>query len=269
MILFKRVRESFRRIEGREWALLGLETVGIVGGILIAFELNEWASRRAAAQKQHELLDRLFDESEATVSFLRRDRDHMDHIVKAETAFATALVHQQTCPPEPMWQAVDTLPIYPSVAPPSSVYQEIVGSGGLSTIADSNVRHSVGYFHSQLESFQGQNAYFRGRLDYPISIATPSVTYDFDVSKEEPQVSHYDRSALCADHTFRNGIADNVRSHMLIAAYHDELARAAVAMCASIGAAIGKSCSPDDGPLTGPDAKAAEDALSRRAARKP
>lgn len=266
MIIFKRVGESFHRIEGREWALLSLETLGVVAGILIAFWLNEWASGRAADQRQRQLLERLFDESETTVTMLRQDRDQMDQIVSAEKAFATALVHQGTCPPEHMWSAVDTLPVYPTVAVPSSVYDEIMGSGGLAMIQEPRVRRTVSYFHAQLALFEGQNSYFRvaAARTYPIMPADPRVTYDLDLSKAEPQISHYDRQALCADHKFRNGIADGTRNHMVIASFHDDLARIAIAMCARIGAALGKSCAPADGPLKGADAEVARETLSPR-----
>ena len=136
MILFKRVSESLRHIEDREWALLALETLGVIAGILIAFWLNEWAGRHSAAQQRHERLERLFEESETTVTLLRNDRDQMNSIVDKEKAFATALVHRGECPPEPMWGAVDTLPQYPTISVPSSVYQEIMGAGGLSDIDD-------------------------------------------------------------------------------------------------------------------------------------
>ena len=42
MILFRRVGEAFRHIEDREWLLLALETLGVLAGILIAFELQLW-----------------------------------------------------------------------------------------------------------------------------------------------------------------------------------------------------------------------------------
>lgn len=264
MILFKQVNESFRHIEGREWALLFLETLGVIVGILLAFELQEWASQRQAAQDQHKLLERLLDESEATVSYLRADREQFDGIVGAEKDFATMLVHEGKCPAEPMWQAVDTLAMYPSVAPPSSVYQEVMGSGGLSKIQDAKVRRSISFFHAVLDEFDGQNSYFRQRLAYPLTDASPEVTYDFDLSKDEPQVSHYNRAALCQSHAFRNGIADDVRNHMAIAGFHTELARAAVRMCARLGAELGKACLPSGGPLTGSDAKEAADAVSNR-----
>jgi hypothetical protein len=37
MILFKRVGDSFRHIEDREWLLLCVETLGVLVGILVAF----------------------------------------------------------------------------------------------------------------------------------------------------------------------------------------------------------------------------------------
>jgi hypothetical protein len=39
MILLKRLGSSFGSIGGREWALLFLETLCVLAGILIAFEL--------------------------------------------------------------------------------------------------------------------------------------------------------------------------------------------------------------------------------------
>src|SRR5690348_1649879 len=121
MILFKRVGESFRHIEDREWVLLFLETLGVLVGILLAFELQEWGQRRAEAARQQELLQRLFEETEATVSVLRADRDQMNELVDREARFATLLVHENKCPPESMWQAVDTIPMYPPLIVPSTV----------------------------------------------------------------------------------------------------------------------------------------------------
>jgi hypothetical protein len=266
MILFKRVGESFRHIEGREWALLTLETLGVIAGILIAFWLNEWAAARVATHQRQERLERLFEESEATVTTLRGDRDQMNAIVDVEKSFATTLVHRGECPPEPMWRALETLTMYPTISVPSSVYQEIMGAGGLSEIDDTNVRRSVSNFHSTLAWVQGQNDYFRARQSYPVSTADPRVTYDFDMSQEEPQVARYDRAALCADHKFRNGLADSTRNHLVVAYYHADLFRAAIFMCARLGAAVHKTCTPGDGPLTGPDAAAAKRAVSQQEA---
>ncbi|HEY6048249.1 MAG TPA: hypothetical protein VIV07_04290 [Sphingomicrobium sp.] len=263
MILFKRVRESFARIEGREWALLFLETVGIVAGILIAFELNEWASSREIARRQHELLERLFDESESTVTVVRRDRESMNKLVDREKFFATMLTHQNSCPAEPMWRAVDTVLMYPSISVPSSVYQEIMGSGGLSSIEDPTVRESVSRFHSKLEWLNDENSYLRQSVRYTVPMADPRVTYDFVPGARDPEVSHYDRRALCNDHSFRNGMVDAVRNHVLVAMLDADLAQYAIKMCARIGSALHRQCEPPDGPLIGADAEATKQRLSQ------
>lgn len=269
MILFKRVNESFRHIEGREWALLFLETLGVIVGILLAFELQEWAARRSAAQLRQERLERLFEEAETTVTVLRRDRDTMNGIVDAEKKFATDLVHLNECPPEAMWQSVETLGMYPSIAVPSSVYQEIMGSGGLSEIDDTNVRRSVSTFHSVLAWTQAQNEFFRQNITHPITFADKGVTYDFDPSTDDLQISHFDRTELCSDVKFRNGIAAATRDHTVAASYRDDLARSAIFMCARVGAAVHEACKPGDGPLTGADAAAASKALSPSEAPRP
>jgi hypothetical protein len=268
MILFKRVGESFDKVEGREWALLFLETLGVIAGILIAFELNEWATMRNEAGRQHELLERLFEESEATVAVLRNDRDSMSAIVNREKAFATLLVHRNECPSPSAWRSVDTLAMYPSITVPSSVYEEIMGSGGLSAIQDQRVRRSVSEFRTDLEWTQGQNAYFREHAHYPIGTADPRVTYDFDVSAEEPQVSHYNRAALCSDHRFRNGIADSVRNHSVIADMRGDLAIASIEMCAAIGASLERTCKPSfGGPFSLADTEVARRAAQTRRSR--
>ena len=101
MILFKRVGDSFRHIEDREWLLLVLETLGVLVGILLAFELQEWASNRAAAAKHDEMMDRLFEESEQDVGSLREIRDVLLAQSKAEVDFATQISAGKCTPKVP------------------------------------------------------------------------------------------------------------------------------------------------------------------------
>jgi len=264
MILFKRVGESFRHIEDREWVLLFLETLGVLVGILLAFALQEWAQQRAEAAKQHELLERLFEESEATVSVLRADREDMNKIVNREISFATLLVHRNICPPRPMWDAVDTMPMYPPIVVPSTVYQEVMGSGGLANIPDHRVRQSVSYFRAQFDWIQAQNTNFRGSRILPVPPQDPRVTLDFDQSADEPEVSRYDSAPLCADHSFRNVIADEVRNHMAVVNLRRQLAEGAIEMCATIGASLNHECNPlFGGPLMGADKKVAVEAVRK------
>ena len=253
MILFKRVGESFRHIEDREWVLLFFETLGVLVGILLAFELQEWAQRRSDAAKHHQLMERLFEESEFDVMVLRDMRDRLNEMVHREQAFAVEL-GQGRCPPANEWNAATTFNILPAVTAPSFVYQELMGAGGLSSVERKDVREALSLFHGDLDWAQQQVSYFRQYRSDPIPPGDPRTTIVFDPRKEEPEVETFDRKALCADHIFRNKVATATRAHTVFASYHGDVTEDAINMCVRLGDSLGHHCVPVDGPLKGADA---------------
>ena len=265
MILFSRVGGAFREITSREWALLSLETVGVVAGILIAFELNEWASRRSQAEKHDQLMQRLFEEAEFDVAVLRGWRDLTRENTEREKRFAVAIA-KGNCPPEADWQAVNTVNLMPAIAAPTSVYEELTGAGGLSSVKDREVRIALAEFHATLDWVRQQVTFFR---DKRVEVVPPSdarVKIIFDPTQEEPEVSRFDREALCADQSFRNRVAAATRNHVVYSSYQSDMAGMAIAMCAALGESLGKSCAPTKeggGPLTGDDKKLAEKTVAR------
>jgi hypothetical protein len=102
--------------------LLFLETLGVLVGILLAFELQEWASERADAARQRKQLERLLTESEDNVATLRSQRDWLKEMVDAERTFATTLVHDGKCPPTPQWAAIANTNRYPPLDVADAVY---------------------------------------------------------------------------------------------------------------------------------------------------
>jgi hypothetical protein len=244
MILFKRVGESFRHIEDREWVLLFLETLGVLVGILLAFELQEWASRRAESSRRHDLLERLFVESEDTISALLHERNLLANSLAKERAFATTLVHDGKCPPAPMWDAVTTVGLYPAFRVPSSAYDEMMGSGGLSMIDDERARHAIGDFRAWLAWSERQNDYYRQNLTIPYSEDEAGVTVDYVNGADEPEVVNFDRSLLCVSRPFRNKVASAVASHRKAVSLRDRLLKKATEMCTVIGQSLGRRCTP-------------------------
>jgi hypothetical protein len=265
MILFKRVGESFRHIEDREWVLLFLETLGVLVGILLAFELQEWAQRRSEAAKHRQLMDRLFEESQRDVATLRDDRDRMRAFGKAEEEFATALSNGR-CPPEPSWRAVYTVNFYPAFEAPRTVYHELMGAGGLSSIEDPVTRKQIANFNSSLEWSESQNEYFRAlnaRRDI-IPLEDKRIRLRLDPAADEPEVARYDRASLCADQGFRNRIIDATRDHLVAVSWHDGVTAFAIYMCATLGENVGRRCRPSfGGDLTGEDLRDLQKAIAR------
>lgn len=264
MILFKRVAESFRRIDDREWLLLFLETIGVLLGILLAFELQEWAQQRSEAAKHRQMMERLFEESEADVAVLRSIRTQFQESGRNERSFATQL-SAGNCPDEKTWSAVATINMYPPMTAPSAVYDELMGAGGLSSIEDSSVRAAVGRFRGVLDFSARQSEQFhvaRAARTGSIEIDDPRVHVRFDPPNDE-EIITYDRSALCADARFRNRMIDAVRDHLVIMSRQADVTDLAIGMCATLGRLVGRTCVPLDGPLAGADQVTARRALSK------
>lgn len=269
MILFQRVGKAFRGIQGREWALLSLETLGVIAGILIAFELNEWAARRKEAARHERLMERLFEESEVDVSALRRVRDIINQSVETEMKFAVQLSNG-ACPNSTNWDEVGTVTLIPALGAPTSVYQELIGAGGLASVELQSVRLALAQFHQSLDWTQRQVNYFRDSRIIVLEPSDPRVRVRFDPAADEPEVWIFDRPALCRDDAFRSRFAAATRHHFVYAAYVKDLTEDAIKMCASLGASIDRSCKPKTGgpfgatggPLNAEDAAVAKKAVA-------
>lgn len=263
MIVFKRLGRSFASIDGREWGLLFLETLGVLAGILIAFELQEWGARRSDAAKHRQLMERLFEESKQDVATTRRLRDILRELSHNEVAFVTALSKGE-CPPEPMWHAVQTVGMLPAFNAPRLVYHELMGAGGLSSIEQPAVRSAVAVFNSTLDWSESQNDYFRSNVvrDDPLELSDTRVSLRYDPAAGEPEATTFDRQALCADHGFRNKMIAAVRNHAVIANYHKQVTDEAIRMCSLLGQSLGQQCVPaSGGALAGADAELAHQSI--------
>lgn len=260
MILFQRVGKAFRGIQGREWALLSLETLGVIAGILIAFELNEWAARRNEAARHDRLMERLFEEIEFDVTVLRKDRDLLKGFVERERAFAVALGTGQ-CPADTDFEAATTVVLMPAMTVPSSVYQELIGAGGLSSIERKDVRDHLAEFHDTVNWSQAQIAQFRAIRINPVEESDPRVQIRFDPDAKDPEVWTFDRRALCGDQAFKNRVASATRNHSVYMAYFQDTLQDAITICVRLGDSLGKACTPPQGgPLKGKDAEFAQKA---------
>ena len=260
MILFKRVGESFSRIEGREWALLSLETLGVLVGILLAFELQEWASHRSEAVKHRQMMERLLEENENDISQLRDWRDTLRGYLRKEQTFATELGKGE-CPPDKEFEAVSTLRFIPAMTVPRAVHDELMSAGGLSSIERQDVREHIAAFYASLDWVQHQTDYFRAGVK-PLNEGDPRVRTRFDPRASDPEIDQYDGKALCRDPAFKNRVATATRDHTVYISYFDDITEDAISMCVRVADSLGKTCSPKlGGPLKAEDAAWAAKAM--------
>jgi hypothetical protein len=150
-----------------------------------------------------------------------------------------AMLGRGRCPTDEDFQAITTLPVMPALTPPTSVYQELMGAGGLSSIERKDVRAHVAAFHSDLEWVQKQIDYFRSIRDAPVPVSDPRVRTDFDPTKDEPEVSTFDGKALCADRGFKNRVATATRAHTVFLSYFEGPLDDAISMCVRMADSLG------------------------------
>lgn len=226
----------------------------IVLGILIALGAEQLVSQRNDAAKHHELMQRLFEESENDVMALRSMRDGLKPTIEREQAFAAALGKGQ-CPAEKDFEPVETMMMMPALTAPTAVYQELMGAGGLSSIEREDIRDSIALFHYELEWGQKQVDYFRAARSEPVPDSDLRVRKSFVAGSPQPEVVVFDRQALCRDQGFKNRIASATRNHTVFLGYFEGPLEDAISMCVRLGDSLGAQCEPRfGGPLTGADA---------------
>ncbi len=243
------------------WRQFSGEVGVIVLGVLIALgaqQAVEWLQFR---NEQRNTLERLFEEARTNVAELG-NRQPTSVMMQAEIDFATELTRTRSCPAADKWMAVETVSMYRSVTVQTSVYDEIVGAGGLADIGSTRVRDAVANFHSNLVWVQAQTNFFRSVMVLPVSVDDRRRTLTFDRDAREPAVATFDREALCSDHGFHNRIVEAVRNHAVWDRFRLHLAYDAIRMCAILGDELGKQCTPSEGPpFTNGEKSIAEEAV--------
>jgi hypothetical protein len=246
------------------WRAFAGEVGIIVIGVLLALsaeQLVEWLHWR---HQQHDTLERLFQESRTNVALLREGRDRLIKRAQQEEEFAAAITHG-SCPAPGQWIAATDVSKYPQVAVETSVYDEVVGSGGLANIQSTRVREAISDFHSKIAWLQNTTEFFRSNAKAPFDFADTRLTVTYDPKASEPETVSFDRQALCRDKGFRNRVADSVRNQVVWTNFHQGLVDSAINMCAVVGHEIGKDCTPAGGPpFTDAERRIAAAAAGRR-----
>ena len=137
--------------------MVAIEFILVVLGVLLAFQINEWANRRAAAAERRTSTERLLEEAELTVAYNRQAVDFERGLLQDLTFAVERLAARN-------WQKLDEDRITAglarartmvALAPPSSVYDDVVSSGRLNEIGTVGVRAAISRYRGTL-SFEAR-----------------------------------------------------------------------------------------------------------------
>lgn len=238
-MIVKHVTEALRR---QDFAAVAIEFVLVVVGVLLAFQINEWASEREARSQQLAATERLLSEAEETVVYFKKAAAQRKVLIDD---LSYALDHLQ----KGSWPDADqarmrsglTRSVYLAAAsPPSSVYDDLVASGMLGKIGDPSLRSAIGTYRSNLALLTKLIDYVRQTA--PKLDRETSVHYVYDADGSRPARLEIDFAALQQDQRLQSSLALlNDRQWFVLQTWNNTLA-AARTMCRDLAKRLGRRC---------------------------
>lgn len=238
-MIVKRFTDALRR---QDWAIVTIEFVLVVVGVVMAFQINEWASDRASAGERQLSGERLLEEAELDVAYNRQAVDYQQHVLQGLRFAVGRIVGNK-------WQKADEKLITTglanarsmvALAPPSSVYEDVVSSGELNKIGNVGIRAAIGRYRATL-SFEER---MRQQLQVPLATyeRIPAFQYETDPKGKERIRLTVDFPALLRDRQAQQVIAITADNHRILLMLRTRALRDSERMCLALGAAVGRSC---------------------------
>ena len=241
-----------RAIRQQNWFAVALEFVIVILGVVIGFQITEWASARAEAERRAVVLDRLHDEVEGAVSILVRMTDTYEELNTARTGVIERMIAGDLDGIDTEINSAATVAttLYPAFSPRQGVYTEIVSSGMLSSLGDAAFREALGDYQSSVVFLQGQIDYFRERVN-----ARPDID-DFDyvwleyapgTSRERSHVIDWDAAAN--DPEFLQHLLTGNNSMRAMTGWWQNTLASAQTLCGETARLTGRACEPPEEPF--------------------
>jgi hypothetical protein len=245
-MILRRVIAHFRK---QEWTAIALDFVIVVLGVFIANQVTTWKDEAETAKRKAAAVERLHDESEAIVDYIR---DRVDRFNRMEKRSADALARLSAnnwagADVESAADAFNSLALAPAAAPPRSAYDELIGAGFFAEIGDAPMRAAVADYYAYLSFLQAQIDYTRqGITAETAQRRFAGMRRVYDPAAFRSSRVDYDFAALSADEAFLDFAIMMNEAQQAQRQWWTLLQRKADAMCAEISRFDGKPCSPEE-----------------------
>ncbi|WP_203291429.1 DUF6090 family protein [Maricaulis parjimensis] len=245
-MILPRIRKA---LKDQNWLAVSLEFIIVIAGVVIGFQVTQWAENRAESERREIALARLHREMEATVGLL----DRMTELYEVQNAARTEAIERllardfEGMDEERMIDAITSVSLFPAYAPQQGVYTEIISSGMLSSLGDEAFRDTLGAYQSQALFLQGQIDYLRngaigeGRIS---SFSAVRMQYAPGTPRERRHVIDWQQAA--EDDAFIERLLYGNNSMRAMGGWWQETLLAARAVCAETSRLTGTPCNPPE-----------------------
>ena len=241
-MIVKRLTQSLQR---QDWAVVSIEFVLVVVGVLLAFQINEYANRREAANEREGATERLLVEAEESVAYMRQTVDFQQGLVD-DLNFALIRVQSGQGRPEDqkrMLAGLSRARTATPLAPPSSVYDDLVASGTFGQIGDPALRSKIAKYRSSLL----YSAQVREKLtrDMPRLEEHPALHYVFTPEGRHRIRLKVDFPALRKDSLLQEKLAMLADDQRVLLVNRRRILKDLQLMCVALGQFVGRDCNMD------------------------
>jgi hypothetical protein len=238
-MILKHTAEALRR---QDWIAVAIEFLLVVAGILIAFQISEWASERSARADRADATERLLDEAESTVAYFR-GRTEMQAALSNDLDYALGHIQRNS------WRSADAARMTNALlriinasapSPPSSVYDDLVASGAFGKIGDARLRASIANYRATLDHQARALDYLRQRVpDYE---SYEAFRYVFAPDARRRVRLEVDFPTLVLDSQLQESLALVAGGQLQILRAGQRTMSDAAKMCIELGRVVGRAC---------------------------
>ena len=239
-MIVKRVAAALKR---QDWAAVAIEFGLVLLGILLAFQINEWATEREARNERAAAVLRLLGEAEETVAYMRAG-------VATQRSLVTDLDYTLGHIEDGTWSSADQERMSSALlrlinaappAPPTSVYDDLVASGTFGKIGDVKLRAAVADYRGTLDFNKRYVDYFRQRM--PDFEHYEALRYVYAKGRPGRARLQVDFPGLAEDRALQEKLVLTTGGHEIMLRTRQRTLEQAEAMCMEIGRVAGRPCS--------------------------
>lgn len=233
-----------RAIREQNWFAVVLEFVIVISGVVIGFQVSEWAANARERAEDERALDRLRLESEAVVEYWAGSVTSSIEMDRQRIALLRALESGSVAPGEDMavYLGLERLYFYAAITPPRTVFDELLASGGLARISEPDAQAAVSEYADTLTFIIGQLDQFRRSIESGLTAQNGRVFSRYDPTSSDLRWFEYDIAVLSADREFVTSIVNAARNQRVFLFFRMGALRRAYEMCEALSRAQGDVC---------------------------
>ena len=204
----QRTVEAFRN---RDWAGIVIEVAVVTLGVLLAFQIDQWAQNRRQARDERQFLERMWRETSEAIG--ENDRDISLHAVNRRNLMRGLALRGNSAAlaKYTVGCGADSMP---GLGFNDTSYEELTASGRLNIVSDPELRSDLRRVAAAQADAVGQLAYARQKSIPVRQALEPYIRQDVD--RDGQRLCRMNWPALVRDPRAVNAVVNAERSHLLM-----------------------------------------------------